>query len=66
ICGLVDEYCLRDWGLNETAAPLQERKDQVMAALHRGELLVQFSQEDQRAHLINVSELPQVSDVEYE
>lgn len=48
---LVQEYCLRDWGLNETESPLESRKAQVLQALKQGKLLIQFSEEEQSAHI---------------
>ncbi|WP_404363012.1 hypothetical protein [Marinobacter sp.] len=39
--GLVDEYCTRFHGTNETELPLSER-DRVMAAVKRGDLVVWF------------------------
>lgn len=48
---LVQEYCLRDWGLNETESPLESRKAQVFNALKQGQLLIQFSEDEQSAHI---------------
>lgn len=39
--GLVEEYCTRYHGLNDTESPLAER-DRVMAAVKRGDLVVWF------------------------
>lgn len=50
---LIAEYCLRDWGLNDTETPLAERKQAVRQALLRGDLLVFFSEEDETARLIS-------------
>jgi len=50
---LIAEYCLRDWGLNDTETPLDERKHSVRQALLRGDLLVFFSEEDETARLIS-------------
>lgn len=41
ISGLVDEYCTRYHGLNESENPLGERA-RVLAAVRRGELVVWF------------------------
>lgn len=48
--GLVDEYCTRFHGTNETELPLSER-DRVMAAVHRGDLVVWFDPVENHAGL---------------
>lgn len=54
---LIQEYCLRDWGINETEAPLQERQDQVRRALTRGELVILYSELHETAQLVDRSQL---------
>lgn len=39
--GLVDEYCTRYHGLNDTENPMAER-ERVRSAVHRGDLVVWF------------------------
>ncbi len=51
INNLIDEYCIRDWGLNETEEPLASRRSQVMNALKNGKLVVLFSEFNQSASL---------------
>lgn len=48
--GLVDEYCTRYHGLNETENPLAERA-RVRAAVTRGELVVWFDPVENTAGL---------------
>ncbi len=57
LTNLVQEYCLRDWGLNETEAPLSERQHQVLQALHRGELVILYSELHETAQLVERSRL---------
>lgn len=52
IDNLIVEYCLRDWGLNEVEAPLEQRKEQVKRALQAGQLLVLYSEAHETAQLI--------------
>lgn len=54
---LIAEYCLRDWGLNETECPLSQRKDAVKKALVSGELVVLYSEAYESAQLIPASEI---------
>ncbi|WP_138441190.1 YheU family protein [Marinobacter alexandrii] len=48
--GLVEEYCTRYHGLNETESPLAER-DKVAAAVKRGDLVVWFDPVENTAGL---------------
>lgn len=48
--GLVDEYCTRYHGLNDTENPLAERS-RVMAAVTRGDLVVWFDPVENTAGL---------------
>lgn len=50
ISGLVDEYCTRYHGLNESENPLSERA-RVLAAVRRGELVVWFDPVENTAGL---------------
>lgn len=48
--GLIDEYCTRYHGLNDTENPLAER-DRVKAAVRRGDLVVWFDPVENTAGL---------------
>lgn len=48
--GLAEEYCTRYHGLNETENPLAER-GRVLAAIHRGDLVVWFDPVENSAGL---------------
>ncbi|MEX2475222.1 hypothetical protein [Marinobacter sp.] len=48
--GLVDEYCTRYHGLNDTEQPMAERS-RVMAAVKRGDLVVWFDPVENTAGL---------------
>lgn len=48
--GLAEEYCTRYHGLNDTEDPLAER-DRVLAAIHRGDLVVWFDPVENTASL---------------
>lgn len=48
--GLVDEYCTRYHGLNDTEAPLSER-ERVAEAVRRGDLVVWFDPVENTAGL---------------
>ena len=50
LSGLVEEYCTRYHGLNDTESPLAER-DRVMAAVKRGDLVVWFDPVENTAGL---------------
>ncbi|KAA1173940.1 hypothetical protein FWJ25_11040 [Marinobacter salinexigens] len=50
VAGLVEEYCTRYHGLNDTENPLAER-DRVRAAVKRGELVVWFDPVENTAGL---------------
>lgn len=41
--GLVDEYCMRETGSNETEEPLRECREAVEKALRDGRLLVLYT-----------------------
>ncbi|MFD2230958.1 YheU family protein [Alkalimarinus sediminis] len=51
INNLIDEYCMRDWGINETEEPLESRRSQVTQALKSGQLVVLYSEYNQSASL---------------
>lgn len=51
INNLIDEYCMRDWGLNDVEDPLENRRNQVTAALKSGKLVVLYSEYNQSASL---------------
>ena len=50
LSGLVDEYCTRYHGLNDTEQPLAER-DRVLTAVRRGDLVVWFDPVENTAGL---------------
>ncbi|WP_372982896.1 hypothetical protein [Marinobacter sediminum] len=50
LTGLVEEYCTRYHGLNDTESPLAER-DRVLAAVKRGDLVVWFDPVENTAGL---------------
>tara|TARA_R110002072_G_scaffold47597_3_gene130783 strand:- start:9473 stop:9694 length:222 start_codon:yes stop_codon:yes gene_type:complete len=54
---LVSEYCLRDWGLNETTSPLEEREAQVRQALKTKQLLVVYSEDEESAFIKPAADL---------
>jgi len=56
--GLLKEYCLRAWGLNEMESPETERIDTVRKALVRGELVVWYSEYEESAYLLASQDLP--------
>jgi uncharacterized protein YheU (UPF0270 family) len=58
---LVDEYCLRDWGLNECEEPLEHRRQQVKAALTNGQLVIIYSQHLETAQIVAATEAIQTS-----
>lgn len=41
--GLIDEYCTREHGLNETESPLAERKAHIRRLVERGEIVVLYT-----------------------
>jgi len=55
--GLIKEYCLRDWGLNESESPLGERYRQVRQALVQGALVVLYSEHFETASLVPKDQL---------
>ncbi|KZY34886.1 MULTISPECIES: YheU family protein [unclassified Oleiphilus] len=55
--GLINDYCLRDWGLNDVEAPLETRKSQVQQALKQGKLVIQYSEEEESAHIMSADSL---------
>lgn len=57
IDNLIAEYCLRDWGLNETEAPLSQRQEQVRAALLEGKLLILYSEAHESAQLVPADQI---------
>lgn len=54
---LIKEYCLRDWGLNDTESPWLERKAQVMSALKNKQLVILYSEDEESAHIKSAAEL---------
>jgi uncharacterized protein YheU (UPF0270 family) len=54
---LIKEYCLRDWGLNETESPWNERRAQVLTALKQKQLYIIYSEHEESAHIKAASEL---------
>lgn len=54
---LIHDYCLRDWGLNETESPLRERHKQVLNALKNKQLVIVYSEHEESAHIKAASEL---------
>ncbi len=55
--GLVESYCLRDWGINEVESPMSMRKEQVYAALKAGSLVIQYSELEESAHIVSAETL---------
>ena len=58
---LVDEYCLRDWGLNESEEPFENKQQQVKTALMSGLLVIIYSQHLETAQIIAASDANQLS-----
>lgn len=54
---LISDYCLRDWDLNETTSPLEERESLVRAALKSKQLVIIFSEEEECAYIKAASDL---------
>lgn len=54
---LINEYCLRDWGLNDIESPLEMRQAQVKLALQQGKLVIQYSEEEESAHITSADAL---------
>lgn len=54
---LISEYCLRDWGLNDTANPLEDRMATVQQALKDKKLLIVYSEEEESAFIKPASDL---------
>jgi len=54
---LIQDYCLRDWGLNESESPLHERHKQVLHALKTRQLVIVYSEHEESAHIKAASEL---------
>lgn len=54
---LISEYCLRDWGLNETTNPIEERASQVRQALKTKQLIVVYSEEEESAYIKPAADL---------
>lgn len=54
---LISEYCLRDWGLNDTACPLNERESHVRQALKTKQLVVVYSEYEESAFIKAAAEL---------
>lgn len=58
--GLIDEYCLREWGLNEHESPLGHRQERVKQAVENGKLIVVYSEHFETATLVSAEELGSV------
>lgn len=54
---LIKEYCLRDWGLNDSETPLEGRYKQVRHALQKGLLVVLYSELHETAALVPKDQL---------
>jgi uncharacterized protein YheU (UPF0270 family) len=54
---LISEYCLRDWGLNETDSPLNERQAHVRQALKNKQLIVVYSEDEESAFIKAATDL---------
>ncbi len=54
---LISEYCLRDWGLNDTASPLSERQAAVRQALKTKQLVVVYSEYEESAFIKAAADL---------
>lgn len=54
---LISEYCLRDWGLNDTDSPLNERQAFVRQALKSQQLVVVFSEYEECAFIKAAADL---------
>lgn len=54
---LVSDYCLRDWGLNETTNPIAERESQVRQALKAKQLIIVYSEEEESAYIKPAADL---------
>jgi len=54
---LIQEYCLRDWGVNEIESPLETRAEQVLKAIKQGLLVIQYSEDDESAHIMSAETL---------
>jgi uncharacterized protein YheU (UPF0270 family) len=54
---LINEYCLRDRDLNETASPLSERQTFVRQALKNKQLVVVYSEYEESAFIKALTEL---------
>jgi len=54
---LISEYCLRDWGLNETSSPLSEREAHVRQALKTKQLIVVYSEDEESAFIKSATDL---------
>lgn len=61
INNLVDEYCLRDWGLNESEDPLEQRQQHVKKALAEGQVVIIYSQHLETAQIVAATEAVQSS-----
>lgn len=57
INNLIDDYCIRDWGLNDIEEPLESRRSQVRQALTSGKLVVLYSEYNQSAALTQADQL---------
>lgn len=56
--GLLKEYCLRAWGLNDMESPVASRIEATAAALKRGDLVVWFSEYEESAYILASQDLP--------
>jgi len=54
---LIDEYCLRDWGLNDTENPMETRRKETKAALDNGKLIILYSKHFKTAKITSAIEM---------
>ena len=61
INNLIDEYCLRDWGLNDSDDSLTNRQQKVKTALNSGQLVIIYSQHLETAQIVAATDVTQTS-----
>ena len=59
---LIQEYCLRDWGVNEVETPLESRLQAVRQAVTIGEFGVLYSELHETASLVSADQIDLVSE----
>ncbi|KZX74609.1 hypothetical protein A3715_03465 [Oleiphilus sp. HI0009] len=57
--GLLKEYCLRAWGLNDVESPIEDRIYSARAALDNGDLVLWYSEYEESAYLLATKDLPE-------